>query len=230
LTRSREGLIVNPTRSRRVSVHHDPDGDAHAAKGVSRKERDMLESTRKRGVVSLLARPLLAGMLVVGAAAPSAALAAEDLFLKLTGIKGESTDAQHKNEIVLLSYSQSFTQPASAGGGIANCGVVKVTKVIDRSSPALIGAVLTARNIPTAVITFRNSGAAPFEYYKVTLTDVVIQAITQTDASPTDSTTILEQISIIGTTFKFEYTLPTATGSPGVPVVFAWDCAKNMSF
>jgi type VI secretion system secreted protein Hcp len=187
----------------------------------------MLESTRKRGVVSLLARPLLAGMLAAGAAAPGAAFAAEDLFLKLTGIKGESTDDQHKNEIVLLSYSQSFTQPASAGGGIANCGAVKVTKLIDRSSPALIGAVLTARSIPTAVITFRNSGAAPFEYYKVTLTDVVIQAITQIDDSPRDSTTIRESVTMNGATFKFEYTSLTATGLPGVPVVFAWDCARN---
>ena len=186
----------------------------------------MLESTRRRSLVLLLARPLLAGMLAAGAAVPSAALAAEDLFLKLPGINGESTDAQHKKEIILLSYSQSFTQP-SAGGGIANCGAVKVTKVIDKSSPALIGAVLTARSFPSVVITFRQSGVAPFEYYKVTLSNAIIEAITQTDASPTDSTTILEQLSLIGTAFKFEYTSPTATGQPNSPVVFAWDCARN---
>jgi len=186
----------------------------------------MLGSTLRRSLEALLAHPLLAGMLVASAAAPSAALAAEDLFLKLPGINGESTDEHHRKEIVLTSYSQSFTLPVSTGGP-ANCGAVKVTKIIDKSSPALIGAVLTGRTFPSAVITFRQSGAAPFEYYKVTLSDVLVDAITQTDSSNTDSTTIVEQVSLRGTTFKFEYTLPTTTGQPNTPVVFAWDCAKN---
>jgi type VI secretion system secreted protein Hcp len=160
-------------------------------------------------------------MLAASAAAPGAALAEDELFLKLEGIRGESTDSHHKKEIVLLSYSQSFTRPASAGG---NCGAVKVTKVVDRSSPALIGAVLTASRIPTAVITFRRPGNEPFEYYKVTLTDVVIASITQSDASPA---TILESVSMIGSAFRFEYFLPTATGAIGPPIVFIWDCVLN---
>lgn len=214
-------LVLNKKRTRF--------GRAHATKAVSRKGRNMLKSTWKSGLASLLVCPLLAGMLAAGAAAPDAALAAEDLFLKLTGINGESTDTQHKKEIVLLSYSQSFTRPAS-GGLIANCGAVKVTKLVDKSSPALIGAVLTGRTIPTAVITFRKSGPEPFEYYKVTLTDVQIEAITQTDASPTDATTILETVSLNGAKFRFEYTPQTAFGGPGVTVVFAWDCITNGSF
>jgi type VI protein secretion system component Hcp len=79
-------------------------------------------------------------MLAAGAAAPGAALAEDELFLKFGDILGGSTDEHHNGEIVLLSYSQSFTRPASAGGG---CGPITVTKLIDRSSPALIGTVLT---------------------------------------------------------------------------------------
>jgi type VI secretion system secreted protein Hcp len=168
----------------------------------------------------------LAGILAAVVMSPGAAFAAEELFLKIAGIKGESSDDQHKNAIVLLSYSQSFTRSPS-GGAIANCGAVKVTKQVDRSSPSLIGAVLTGRRFPTAVITFRRLSPEPFEYYKVTLTEVQIDSITQTDASPTDPTSILEQVALTGATFKFEYTMQSSTGAPTAPVVFAWDCVAN---
>ena len=44
---------------------------------------------------------------------------AVDFFLKLDGIKGESADAKHKDEIDIESFSWGMTQPASshlAGG------------------------------------------------------------------------------------------------------------------
>jgi len=45
---------------------------------------------------------------------------ATDYFLKLDGIKGESKDSKHKDEIDLLSFSWGATQTgahASGGGG-----------------------------------------------------------------------------------------------------------------
>ena len=180
---------------------------------------------------------LISGWLFAGMVTASTAHAAEDLFLKLEGIQGESTDSAHRNEIVLLSYSQSFTNPVASGGsgGAAgsvqpNCGAITVTKLVDRSSAALIGGVLSGKLISTGVITFRKAGAQPLEYYKVTLTDVLIHAISQTDVSPTDPTTILEQISMSAVRFKFEYTPQKADGSPGRIVAFGWDCSSNNRF
>ena len=206
--------MPEPDRSRdarrRVSANHHPDS-------TEVNMRKSFISTPRR------AWPLaLAGLLAAVAAIPGAAFAAEEIFLNIPGIKGESTDAEHKNEIVLLSYSQSFS--SSVGGQLTtNCGPVKVTKVVDRSSPSLIGAVLTAKAFPSIVITFRKSGSEPFEYYKLTLNNAFIESITQTDSSVTDSTTILETVSLSGTVFRFEYT--RASSSP--PIVFAWDCARN---
>src|SRR5262245_22144889 len=158
---------------------------------------------------------------------PNSALAADSLFLKLDGIQGESTDPAHPREIILLSYSQSFTRPAGGGATTANCGAVTVTKLIDTSSASLIAAVLTARPVPTGVITFRKTGEPPLEYYTVRLTDVLIQSINQSDVSPTDPTTILEQISMSARRFQFEYTPQLADGSLGQTVTFGWDCASN---
>ena len=93
--------------------------------------------------VGQLAPDALRNSLCARVAAPGAALAEDELFLKLGDIVGGSTHAHHNGEIVLLSYSQSFTQQAIAGG---NCGPITVTKLIDKSSPALIGGVLTGEH------------------------------------------------------------------------------------
>lgn len=198
----------------------------------------MPEIKSKPGLASLVSRPLLAGIVAAGAAAPIAAPAAGDIFLMLDGIPGESTDAKHKGEIDVLSYSQSFTNPASASersavgasAGRVNCGDVKVTKEIDRSSPSIIGAVATGKHIPKAVITFRKAGENLIEYYKVTLTDVLIDSINQIDASALDSARILERISISSSRFEFEYRPQKADGSVGEAVTFGWDCAANRAF
>ena len=57
----------------------------------------------------------LGGLLVVGALAAAAPAAADDVFLRLDGVRGESTDARHKGEIEILSYTQSFTGPFAHG-------------------------------------------------------------------------------------------------------------------
>src|SRR5688572_2076064 len=94
------------------------------------KGRDMGHTKSKTGMASLVGRPLLAGALAAAAVAPAAAA---DVFLKLDGIDGESTDSKHKGEIELISYAQSFTNSASISGGGGStgkttCGAVTVLK------------------------------------------------------------------------------------------------------
>ena len=40
-----------------------------------------------------------------------------EMFLKLAGIEGESTDAKHKGEIDVLAWSWGLSDPASPVGG-----------------------------------------------------------------------------------------------------------------
>jgi type VI secretion system secreted protein Hcp len=70
---------------------------------------------------------------------------AADTFLKIDKIKGESTDAKHKDEIEVLSYSHGVSQMASAaastGGGktTARCDHqdFSIVKELDKASPEL---------------------------------------------------------------------------------------------
>ena len=57
--------------------------------------------------------------LTLAALFPIASSAAVDVFLKLDGIKGESTDDRHKDEIVIESWSLGATNTGShsVGGG-----------------------------------------------------------------------------------------------------------------
>jgi type VI protein secretion system component Hcp len=71
-------------------------------------------------------------------------------------------------------------------------------------------------------------GDNPIEYYRITLTDVVVTAVDQTDQA--DPATIIEKVSMIADRFLFEYTAVDATGQPAGTTKFGWDCALNKKF
>lgn len=71
---------------------------------------------------------------------------AQNLYLQLDGIKGESTDSNHKDWMEILSFSHSFAQPTSptrstAGGGTverATHSDFSVAKYLDSASDDII--------------------------------------------------------------------------------------------
>ena len=82
-------------------------------------------------------------------------MAQEDYFLKLDGIKGESQDDKHKDEIHVSSFSFGVTNAGTggsnlgSGGGRANVQDMHFTKVVDQASPNLFLACATGKHIPT---------------------------------------------------------------------------------
>jgi len=188
------------------------------------------------GLNSRASRLLLACAFACALAAPAAA--ADDIFLKLDGVRGESTVPEHRNEIELLSYTHSIAGPfargtpsGGAGAGKTTCGPVTLMKYVDLSSPDLILYVANGRHIPTAVITFRKPGAKGFEYYKVILEDVIVTEIEQSDTklnfpNPAPPRAI-EKVSLIGRRIRFEYTEQTDKGGAGGKPKAGWDCAAN---
>jgi type VI protein secretion system component Hcp len=77
---------------------------------------------------------------VTATAAPQAA--ATDYFLKLDGVRGESTNKDHKEWIEVLSYSwgASNARPTQAGarGQVpTGPGTLTITRVYDKASPVL---------------------------------------------------------------------------------------------
>ncbi len=68
---------------------------------------------------------------------------AQDIFLKINGIDGESQDVTHMNEIDVVSWRWRVTQNSAthsgSGGGAAKATVsdLEFTHMIDRASPML---------------------------------------------------------------------------------------------
>ena len=152
--------------------------------------------------------------------------------IKLAGVLGGSTDSQHKGEIELSSYSQSFRSGANFGAGAgsgaarAACGDITALKNIDRSSPDLIMHVVSGRHIAEGTITFRRTGElGAQEFYTVHLTDVIVDSIQQSD--PAGNTGLLEKVSLKARQFRFTFRPQRADGSLAREISFGWDCVSN---
>lgn len=134
---------------------------------------------------------------------------AADIFLKIDGIKGESKDDKHKDEIELLSWSWGESQSGSAarGGGMGSGKVemhdMSFTKSVDKSTPKLILSCAKGEHIPKAEMVMRKAGGEQKEYLKISLDDVMISSYQTSGSGGGDIPT--ESVSINFGKISFEY-------------------------
>lgn len=160
------------------------------------------------------------------------AIAAVDMFLKLADsqgailIEGESLDSKHAKEIMVSSFSQGITVPTTVGGGGAGKAVfsdINISKLLDKASPLLYSYAAQGRHIPQAVLTLRKSGATQFEFYRITLTDVLITSVQTAGGGDIPS----ESLSLNYSKIEWRYVPQKADGSSDTPVVTTWNLATN---
>jgi type VI secretion system secreted protein Hcp len=156
---------------------------------------------------------------------------AVDMFMKIEGIKGESADDKHKEEIDVLAWSwgasQSGTMHVGGGGGAgkANFQDISFTKWVDKSSHALLKAVSTGQHIKEALLTVRKAGEKPLEYIKLTVKDCLISSISTGGSGGEDRLT--ENITINFGNFAYEYTPQKEDGSGDAVMPFGFDIRAN---
>jgi type VI secretion system secreted protein Hcp len=156
-------------------------------------------------------------------------LAAFDVFLKLEGIEGESTDSKHPKEIEVLSFSHGVSTPAplpGGGGGKASFSDINITKVVDKSTPTLYLKCAQGTHIKEALLVLRKSGESGFEFYKIRLTDVLITSV-QTSGSSGGDNRPVESISLNFAKIEWTYIPQKADGSADAPIVTSWNLATN---
>lgn len=157
---------------------------------------------------------------------------AMDMFLKIDGIKGESTDDKHKDEIRVLAWSWGLSNSGSAhlgagaGAGKVNVQDLSVTKYIDKSTTDLMLAACNGKHIKSANLYVRKAGEKPLEYLKITLTDVLITSLSTGGSGGEDLLT--ENVSINFGAWKVEYQAQKKDGSGEAVQTVAWDIAKNV--
>jgi type VI protein secretion system component Hcp len=178
--------------------------------------------------LALLLGAVALGLNCSASSRAAAAIPTVDLFLDWPGVPGEAANTGFVGQIVLLSYSQtasnSASNPNAPPRGI--CGQIAVTKHLDKSSPVLLGQVLSETRTPGPVtISFaKTGGGRDVTFYKVDLHDVVPVSITQSDSPSGD---IVETLVFMATRFQFSFIPQNSDGTQGKPVMFGFDCKLN---
>jgi type VI secretion system secreted protein Hcp len=160
-------------------------------------------------------------------------MAAVDYYLKIDGIDGESTDAVHKDEIDVLSWSWSETNTGShAGGGGGGAGKVVMndfhfTMSVNKATPKLMLACATGQHIAEATLTCRKAGGDQQEYMKIKFTDLLISSY-QTGGS-SGSVIPTDQISFNFSKIEMEYAPQDEKGALGGPVTAGYNLKESVA-
>jgi type VI secretion system secreted protein Hcp len=162
-------------------------------------------------------------------------MAAVDYFIKFDGIKGESADAKHKDEIDVESWSWGETHAgaASSGGG-GGAGKVSMQDFhfvmkLNRASPSLMKACATGQHIKMATLSARKAGKGQQEYLTFKFQDVLVSSF-QTGGSEDGDFLPTDQVSFNFAKLEVAYKPEKADGSLGAAVEFRYDLKANKTF
>lgn len=158
---------------------------------------------------------------------------AQDMFIKIDGIEGESLDATHKNEIEVLSWrwagSQHTNMHSGSGGGSGKATVEDFifTHYTDKASPNLLSYCLSGKHIKNIAFVIRKAGGNPLEYLTIKFTDVIITRVGMA-GSVDDESRPREEVSFSFTKVSQDYVMQNAEGSKSGVVSAVYDVKANL--
>jgi type VI secretion system secreted protein Hcp len=156
-----------------------------------------------------------------------------DIFLALDGIPGDSTNAEHKNEIAIESFAFLAKRPTTTSKSHSATATrfsgLKLIKVYDVSSPRLFGAATSGRHIKTAVVTFSTSSdSSGTDVVTYKLSDVTLTSYEQggvnPDAKPLGS--LEEEVGLTAARVQVTEKTFDASGKAGPVVTASWQVPK----
>jgi type VI secretion system secreted protein Hcp len=162
-------------------------------------------------------------------------MAAVDFFIKFDGIKGESTDAKHKDEIDVQSWSWGETNVGGGGAAGGGAGAGKVTQQdfhftmqVNRASVGLMRACATGQHIKSATFSARRAGKNQQEYLTFKFNDVLVSSF-QTGGSEATGT-VVDQVGFAFAKMEVDYLPQQADGTTAAPVQFGFDVRASKAF
>ncbi|XZE45086.1 type VI secretion system tube protein Hcp [Pirellulaceae bacterium SH467] len=140
--------------------------------------------------------------------APASAV---DYLLEIDGIKGESSDSQHKGSISIESFSWGMSNHPTTGGsgGKVSMQDFHFVRPTDASSPDVFRALAQGKHFSKAVLMVRKSSERPQEYLKWQMEDLLVSSYRssgQVDSLP------LEEFSLNFGTLKGQFSSQSDSG------------------
>lgn len=137
---------------------------------------------------------------------------ASDYFLKLDGIKGESADSKHKDEIDVESYSWGESRIDDKGDKKAlSVSDFNFVMRMNRASAQLAEACNAGKQIQSGYFTARKAGEQQVEFLKLTFTDILISSY-QSAGSGGSAEGPMDAASLSFGSMKIEYKMQDASG------------------
>lgn len=108
---------------------------------------------------------------------------AVDYFLKLDGIQGESQDANHKDEIQIMSWSWGASQVSSvagtggSGAGKADLSDFSIMTYFDKATPKFFKSIGAGTHIKSGTMSAIKSGADGKPYLKVDFKEMFVSSL-----------------------------------------------------
>jgi len=157
-------------------------------------------------------------------------------FANFGDIKGESTDKDHKDWVMILAFNHGISQPAShsmktAGGRSAeevSHGEFQIVKLLDAASPKLLEACCKGTHIPEVVVElWRSGGDKPVKYMEYKLKEVLISSV-NSNGDPTGTAKFpTESVGLSYGAIEWTYTKQDEKGSAKGNVAAKWSVSQG---
>ena len=155
-----------------------------------------------------------------------------EMFLKLAGIEGESSDAKHKGEIDVFAWSWGLSEeagrgnpqagsPAGGGAGRVKIESISIQKLVDLASPLLLLFSAQGKHITDGTLTTRKAGKGGGDFLLFKMTDVIVTSVHV--AVSKDTGQPAESITLNFGKFEFNYRPTNPDGSLGTAKSSGWD-------
>ncbi len=184
--------------------------------------------------ITAITRHIIAATIALTAIAATDTQAAA--FMKLGDIKGEATDNEHKDWIVIESISTSISRPSGEGAtgaarrrGAAVLEDVVCVKELDKSSPKIMEYISSGKVLPNVEIHFtRNAGDGRATYYKYELTNVLVTSYNVSVTGKDGNETTYERFSLNFEEIKVTYTENDSKGGKKGNVEYTWKVEEGV--
>ncbi len=142
-----------------------------------------------------------------------------DMFLKVEGVDGDSTDAKHENWIEVVSYSHGIVAVIEVASGLLT-GTPQhqdftITKRVDKASPALAAKLCSNANIPEVKLELCRATGDKTTFMAYTLTDCRIAAFLPRGSGKAEDPLPFEEVRFSYRRITWTYTATTPGGKGG---------------